>query len=1706
MLRRTLMGAFMGQPIPAGDAGAGLFPGPRDAREAIVAAGALENLDDSLQRTVEVFAGRFGADLAVLGVFRHRPMLFSWPATGPLSAAVLFPGATPGSDPGYAAVVESADVTIDDDLALAPALTASQQAAYAQGMRSAMRVALRDARGETFGFVVVMSGERCAFSSAMAGEFAGLAALAASHIQPSLLREQIARERALLAEESRLLALAVEAEDEATLVRAIADGIQQALGCDAALVFLGGRSPGSPHLASAPAGLLDEGRWQRTQAILSNPGNAPLLEDNADGCRVTRDLALDATTPIERFLLEELGMRSLLSAVRSSRLGGPSLGLAALRAVPGSWSAAERAFLGRLSRLVELSIERVRRGELAAAQAVSLQRQTELAEVGAGLLTTLSGAEDLEAACTTISERLREFFEADHVAFGTIHFEQARREILGFSSEVMSRSELPESVPPEDLAAYARILGGEPQVLDDINALPGLNPGAIPARDGGIRSLMRAPFQLSDGATGLVTVGSRQPGRYTADDAGMLAGLCRPVGIAIDRVRLLARMAEASEVLEAKTRVLAALGPGATIESAGQVFVEEARRLFHADHAALAVIRRGRVAVLAASGDAFSSEELREFEGELPGLQRDYTAITDGGPHIIGDLLNHRRVAAEDALVAKGLRCIMRVPIHESDGRLRGVVSVATRRPHAWDVDDLAAFADLARALGLVAERAALFAAAAERSARVEALMQLLGTFRLDAAPEEVARKFAARLLEYLRADTVLVHAFDHETGVRRLIALEGDARRFTGQGNVGLGESASFRGMVESPAALFDAANPAAAPAWFREAAESMRLGSAVAVRLEADGQVVGMVAAGAAARGRLGAGALHLLTSVAGPLAMIIERARVVTSLREQTQRTRAVLDILAALGPRESIEEVAAPIAEALRSMYSADHCAVSVLDDGRATLVGIDSEVAPREPGHTVEVAKLLGPVPPASTVVHVFADLAAAGEEIPEMSAVARDNGMRSSMRVLVGTPAEPLGLVTVGARQPGRYTEADARQLAQIVQPLAVAIAYFRGRQEAEHRTGRLETTNRILTRLSAGGTPEHLARGFLAECRHLFDARHGAVLTFDAGLRTGRHLAIDTTVASVAEGMELPLEQLHAARLIRHASPQIIADVRFEPALHARHHRLIAAGLHSVIRAPLVVHDTVRGAVSLWAEGTGRFTVEDAELLGTLTRPLALALEKAAALESLGESELKYRSLVAQAEEMIFLFDSVTHRLLDANNFTARALGYEAHELTSLRIDDIAALTPEELATSLATTLSDGELHIADSQFRRKDGSLIDVDVVESLVAYGGRQAILVLARDVSERKALMRQLVQSQKMDSLGAMAGAVAHDFNNLLTTILGFAGLLKRSPNMDAEERENLALIEDAARRAADLTGRLLSFSRGGLVRFGRVDLRTVIEDTMSLAEPTLHASIATTVSLPETPVFVEGDAGQLQQALTNIVLNARDAMPEGGRIAITLAVEGPVAVVTIADNGPGMDEETRMRIFEPFYTTKPAGSGTGLGMAITYGIIQGHHGDISVESQPGQGTTFTISLPLYHDTAPDGPVDMFNAGEGNLVLVVDDDAMVRRTTTATLAELGYNVVEAPGGATAVEIVRARPDRFSVVLLDLVMPGMTGSETFRALTAIRPDLPVVVCTGYAADSHIDTDVKRRIAGLVQKPFTAERLARALEAAGARPTRRR
>ncbi|MCX7618626.1 GAF domain-containing protein [Tepidiforma sp.] len=1526
----------MGETAPAGSPGEGGRPADSSLRAWRAGAADAGSIEEELTRFAEAAARALGGECGYVALSRRGRRAFWWPLEGEHS-----PGRWPfdhrQSDAAFSRLLADEGGAVFEDTLAIPRPTPGQRAAIAAGVRSTVRLPLTDERGQAMGFVLVGSVEPGRFSRESLGKLWEVTQAAMQTLRPLLLLERMEFERAIRAAEADLLAAVAAAEDEAALLAAAAEGVRAAVGADAAIVMVEGGPGGEWTFRSAPAGLLTPALWEEARRAALDPGNRPMGERDGSLPWVRESLESgDGLLAAERFARERLGMGSLAAAVRTHRWGaGLRLALVALRKEPSAWAGEEQAFLGRVARVLEIGVERVRRGELAVAHALTLERQAELLSVGAELLETLWQARELAPACQAIAERLRAYFEADHVALGTVDLERRVREVLGMSSAVMQAADLPPGLTEEDVTVYRAALAGQGGPAGDIFARPAPNPGTLLGYERGLRSGMRVPFALSDGTVGLVTIGSREPGRYTRADEERLMELARPMAIAIDRVRLLAQMAEASELLEAKTRMLLALTPGASMRQAGDVFVREVRRLFGASHAVVVTTAPGDIATLTSSTAHFRDEELERVASLLRQHPVGWRRLVESGPVLITDAAE----AADEPtafLAAHGLRSVMRAPIRDGDGVARGIATVAAPAPGRWDAADLAQFADLAATLGTV-------------------------------------------------------------------------------------------------------------------------------------------------------------------------LERAFLMESAREQARRARAMLEVLSALGSHERLEELAAHAAAALRQLYGADHCAIGVVERAAVRLAGIDSPVGAWSPGAELPAEQVFDAWPPAGPVVHVIEDL----QEAPRLTATseaARAAGIRSSMRVAIVCGDGVCGVVTLGAREPGRFGRFDAEQLAEAVQPLGLAIRYFRSREEQARRTARLEATTRILARLNAGGTAERVAQRFLADCRALFGAEFGIVFAFEPGQPAARRLALDSSrpLPMDAFAEEVPVGRLRGAALQHAPAPQVVPDAREETPLHPGHRALLDAGLLSVIRVPLVVHESVRGSVALWAEGTDRFTAEDAELLGTLARPLALALEKASALESLAESELKYRSLVAQAEEMILTVDAESRRILDANPFAARVLGYAQRELHGLRLDDISMADEAELASFMARIHADGEVHLADVRYRKRDGSPLDVEVVASLVAYGGREAVLVLARDVSERKALMAQLMQSQKMESLGTMAGAVAHDFNNLLTTILGFAGLLKRSRNLDADERENVALIEEAARKAADLTGRLLAFARGGLVRFGQVDLRTVVEDTLQLLAPALHSRIAVTVSLPDEPLYVEGDAGQLQQALTNIVLNARDVMPEGGRIAIRAGATGPLAWVEVADTGPGMTDDVRMRIFEPFYTTKAPGAGTGLGMAITYGIVQGHHGDITVDSEPGRGTTFTLSFPL-RPAAGDGRHDAFSAGDGNLILVVDDDAMVRRALAATLGELGYNVVEAPGGATAVEIVRARPERFAAVMLDLVMPGMTGSETFRALTEIRPDLPVIVCTGYAADSHIDTDVKRRIAGLVQKPFTAERLARALEAAGARPPRK-
>jgi len=417
------------------------------------------------------------------------------------------------------------------------------------------------------------------------------------------------------------------------------------------------------------------------------------------------------------------------------------------------------------------------------------------------------------------------------------------------------------------------------------------------------------------------------------------------------------------------------------------------------------------------------------------------------------------------------------------------------------------------------------------------------------------------------------------------------------------------------------------------------------------------------------------------------------------------------------------------------------------------------------------------------------------------------------------------------------------------------------------------------------------------------------------------------------------------------------------------------------------------------------------------------------------------------------------------------------------------------------------------------KDGSTKWTETQMSFIRDGtGRPVgILGTARDITERRAaaesqahLEEQLRQSQKMEAIGRLAGGVAHDFNNLLTVITGRTSMLLDRARMNDRERQDLEIVLEAGERAAALTRQLLAFSRKQILQPRVLDLNGVIK---GLA-PMLQRLIGEDVELgivsraPESAVLA--DPGQLEQVVMNLVVNARDAMPQGGRLTLeTGNVEldeafarehvgvqpGPHVRLAVNDTGVGMDAATRARIFEPFFTTKPEGKGTGLGLATVFGIVAQSGGTIWVESEPGRGTTFTIYLPRVRvTTAPASPVASAQAPRGTeTVLLVEDDDGVRFVGEDALRRLGYHVLPARNGEEALRASAAHAGRIAILVTDIVMPGMSGPDLHARLAVERPDMKVLFLSGYAPDAVVRNRILDPSTAFLEKPFGPEALAR-------------
>jgi signal transduction histidine kinase/ActR/RegA family two-component response regulator len=399
-----------------------------------------------------------------------------------------------------------------------------------------------------------------------------------------------------------------------------------------------------------------------------------------------------------------------------------------------------------------------------------------------------------------------------------------------------------------------------------------------------------------------------------------------------------------------------------------------------------------------------------------------------------------------------------------------------------------------------------------------------------------------------------------------------------------------------------------------------------------------------------------------------------------------------------------------------------------------------------------------------------------------------------------------------------------------------------------------------------------------------------------------------------------------------------------------------------------------------------------------------------------------------------------------------------------------------------------------------------VEVDAIRAAAAILG--AALGRARADDRLRDSHDLLRQAQKMEAIGRLAGGVAHDFNNLLTVITGFCGLLLDRLAPDDPSRHDVEQIAEAGERAVAVTGQLLAFSRRQLLQPQPVDLNTVVAETEGMLRRLIGEDVALVTRLQAGVGIVYAEPGQIEQIIVNLVVNARDAMPAGGRIEIATGLlelgpgnslglsGGAFATLTVSDGGVGMDSETRSRIFEPFFTTKEAGKGTGLGLATVYGIVAQSGGGIAVESAPGEGTTFIVYLPVPTPREVASPVpDVVELTGSHTILLAEDEDIVRELVTAILEQRGYNVLAAADGEGALSVAAAFPERIDLLVTDVVMPRRGGRELATALVTERPEVKVLFMSGYTDDAAIRRDVLDVGIPFLQKPFSADELAEAV-----------
>ena len=541
----------------------------------------------------------------------------------------------------------------------------------------------------------------------------------------------------------------------------------------------------------------------------------------------------------------------------------------------------------------------------------------------------------------------------------------------------------------------------------------------------------------------------------------------------------------------------------------------------------------------------------------------------------------------------------------------------------------------------------------------------------------------------------------------------------------------------------------------------------------------------------------------------------------------------------------------------------------------------------------------------------------------------------------------------------------------------------------------------------------------------------------------------------------------------------------------------------------PLRTKDTIAGVLVIAGPSYGMLTSKQAELAETFGNHISVAIHNARLFERVRQSERRYADLFENAPD-IYLSVNRQHVIIGCNRHGATLLEATPAQIIGRPFSALCAAdrqpTVDAMLLQMFTegkALKEVEEHMV-TLAGRPFYVLLNTTMVFDET--GHTVTARIVARDITERKRMEDALLHAQKIDSIGNLAGGIAHDFNNILAAILGSASIMRRHISERNKLTKYVEIIESSARRGSSLTRQLLTFARKTETITAPVDVNSLVQETLDLYQRSVSKDIVVRTNLADTPLTVNGDDGQIQQALLNLFLNARDAMNGAGTLTVSTQPisadtltgsrfsstrPGPFVEIRVKDTGRGIPKEIQDRIFEPFFTTKD--NGTGLGLSVVYGVVQNHKGFINLESDEGTGTTFTIALPHTAGIQAEARKRRPRLPHGTEhILVIDDETYLCEIARDILGNLGYTVYIANNGREGVDFYKTRQASIDLVLLDINMPVMSGIEAFELLRGVNPNLRIIIVSGYGK-GIIDTPrFASEVNGFVQKPFQLDTLA--------------